>query len=67
MTPDQNDILKRLDMIAETLAVSARRQETISKVLELLVVHIPDTTPTIPANDKACLCQITFSDLSAGG
>ena len=63
MTPEAQAQSKKLDTNSETLAVMARRQETLSRVLELLVVHIPDTTPPAAANDQACMCQITFSNL----
>ena len=63
MTPEAQAQSKKLDTISETLAVMARRQETLSRILELLVVHIPDTTPSAPANDQGCMCQITFSTL----
>ena len=63
MTSEEKAQSKKLDTISETLAVMARRQEILSRVLELLVVHIPDTTPPAPANDQGCMCQITFSTL----
>ena len=63
MTPEAQAQSKKLDTISKTLAVMARRQETLSRVLELLVVHIPDTTLPAAAYDQGCMCQITFSTL----
>ena len=63
MTSEAQAQSEKLDTISKTLAIMARRQETLSRVLELLVVHIPDTTPPAAANDQACMCQITFSNL----
>lgn len=75
MTQGRDDIKQRLDMISHDLKLTAKRQETISKLLALLVVHIPDVvqteyddaSPFDQSNAQPCLCQITFSDLKVGG
>ena len=75
MTQSRDDIKQRLDAISYDLKLTAKRQETISKLLALLAVHIPDVGKTEDdgvsafdqTNAQPCLCQITFSDLKVGG
>ena len=72
---DLQSITRRLDAISRDIEATARKQETISKLLALLAVHIPDVAPNedvkVPNTDHGllppCFCQITFSDLKAGG
>jgi|GEM_PF-3715577 len=75
MTQSRDDIKQRLDAISYDLKLTAKRQETISKLLALLAVHIPDVVQTEydgasafdQSNAQPCLCQITFSGLRVGG
>ncbi|MEM7668948.1 MAG: hypothetical protein AAF317_07315 [Pseudomonadota bacterium] len=48
-----------LVQIAAMLETIARREATISKLLELLAVHIPDQTAL--ANEQICLCHLMAS------
>ena len=72
---DLQNISRRLDEISRDVEVIASKQDTISKLLALLAVHIPDIVPNEKEDgavaevdlSSSCLCQITFSDLKVGG
>ncbi|MEL6413661.1 MAG: hypothetical protein AAFQ15_01820 [Pseudomonadota bacterium] len=72
---DLEDISRRLDVISRELKATAKKQDTISKLLELLVVHIPDVdkgedgdvSHMEHSRSLPCLCQVTLSDLKVGG
>ena len=72
---DLQNISRRLDEISRDVEVMASKQDTISKLLALLAVHIPDIVPSEKDDgavaevdlSRSCLCHIMFSDLKVGG
>lgn len=75
MTYSLENISRRLDVISNDLELTAKRQDTISQLLALLAVHIPDVVQSeddcasivAQGSTLPCLCQVTFSDLKVGG